>query len=279
MRRYEKPMRPGDTIHAIDRWLGVEEKSKPDRPYRLFTTTSERTYINQRDEPLCTVTASLLSTATPPGQIEEMSSTLFSSRQRRCYSSEELAQVEQSYTEELNGSNRRGAQTRYWEDVHVGEQLPAVFKGPYDISDAAAIMGAMGRSNAFASKWRMIRNNPNSPQDPVTRARRFVIDWHFDDSMAQVRGVPYAAAVGTHLETMFSHPVTMWMGDDGFLRRLESRIRAVVFHGDICKITGHVSRTYRENGESLVELELASETITGVKYGNAKATVKLPSRT
>ena len=58
---------PRDEIRAEDTWLGIVEKAKLDRPYRLFLLTAERAYINQQNEVVCTMLGRMICTATPPG--------------------------------------------------------------------------------------------------------------------------------------------------------------------------------------------------------------------
>ena len=50
MREYFLPLRPGDTFRAVDQFLGIKEKSNPDRPYRMFIRSAARKYYNQNDQ-------------------------------------------------------------------------------------------------------------------------------------------------------------------------------------------------------------------------------------
>lgn len=279
-RRYLRPIRPGDQIRAEDTWLGIEEKSSPGRPYRLFMQRAERAYRNQRDEVVCVVEGRMLCTATPPDTIGGLQEGRFADRPRRRLDEAQLAALHAAYDDELAGHNRRGAATRYWEDVAEGDEVPPVVKGPYDITDAVSFFGAIGYSAAFAVKWRALQADlGRCPLDPDTGEFHHVADWHLRDEIARVCAMPYAHAFGTHMETMPAHAVTNWMGDDGFLEALDTRLRAPLFHGETSRTEGRVARKFVAADRHLVELELRSLANTTVAYATATATVRLPSRT
>ncbi len=277
LRRYFKPIRPGDEMRAEDTWLGIEEKTRQDRPYRLFLMTTDRTYIDQHDEVVCLVRGRMMCTATRPDRQNAPPDGAFADRTRRRFSEGELEALHAAYEDELRGRFRRGSEPRYWEDVAEGEEIPSLLKGPYDISDAVSFFGATGYSAAFAIKWQGLKKDAaRSPVDPETGELHHVADWHLQDSIAQVAGLPYAQAFGTHMETMLSHAVTNWMGDDGFLTKLDTQLRAPLFLGEMSRTHGRVSRKHIDNGERLVDLDLWAETHGGVKYSQATATVRLP---
>src|SRR4030042_4574910 len=71
-RTWFQPMRPGDKIHCVDRYLGCEEKTKEGQPYRLFVETTRRTYINQREEIVAVADSPLVTVAA--GTLEETKS-------------------------------------------------------------------------------------------------------------------------------------------------------------------------------------------------------------
>ncbi len=279
LRQYIAPIRPGDEMRGEDTWLGIEEKTKADRPYRLFLMTCDRAYLNQHDEVVCVMRGRMLCTATLPDKHGEAASEAFSDRRRRRFSDAELDVLHAAYEDELNGRFRRGAEPRCWEDVAEGEEIPVLLKGPYDVNDAVSFFGATGYSAAFAIRWQGLKGDAaRSPVDPETGEIHHVADWHLQDSIAQEAGLPYAQAFGTHMETMLSHAATNWMGDDGFLTKLDTQLRAPLFLGEMSRTHGRVGRKYEADGERLVDLDLWSETHSGVRFSQATATVRLPSR-
>jgi hypothetical protein len=51
-----------------------------------------------------------------------------------------------------------------------------------------------------------------------------------------------------------THHLTNWMGDDGFLRRAECKVRRHNPEGDLLFINGQVKRKFVEGGRHLVEI-------------------------
>ena len=68
------------------------------------------------------------------------------------------------------------------------------------------------------------------------------------------------------------------MGDDGFLKELNVRLKGFVRFGDTNWCQGKVVRTWRENGEGRVELEVYSENQRGEPTAAGNAIVVLPCR-
>jgi len=280
-RRYNRPFRPGDLVRGEDTWLGFEEKTQPGRPYRLFIQSSQRAYIDQHDEVICVVTGRMACTAARPqvGSEDERIGPDHSARVRRRFTTDELEEVHQGYDREISGQARRGAEPRLWEDVNVGDELPTIVKGPYDISDATSFAGVLGLCSAFAAKWEGIKPDMDRhPPDPETGAPRHAIDWHLDDAIARQHGLPYAHAFGTHMEMMMIHPVTNWIGDAGAVIELDTQLRSVLLLGEISRSSARVTGKREEDGRHFVDLGLTAHTTDGIRYGEGTAIVELPSK-
>jgi hypothetical protein len=116
------------------------------------------------------------------------------------------------------------------------------------------------------------------PIDPQTGEHRFRRDWHFEDSLAQISGVPYAFQIGKFSEMILSHVVTNWMGDDGFVKVLDFRIQRINIMGDMNRLKGKVIKKYVDNGEHLVDLDIWAENQDGKVVTKGIATVRLVSR-
>ncbi|QIS14206.1 FAS1-like dehydratase domain-containing protein [Nocardia arthritidis] len=279
-RRYFEPFRPGDTLTAEDTWHGIEEKTRPGKSYRLFVQTSERSYRNQHGRTVCTVTGRQVATAARPDPAAAATGGPdFSGRRRRKYTSDELDAIRRDYERELSGEARRGAHPRYWEDVDIGESIPAILKGPYDVSDAAAFAGALGLCSGFAAKWQEIAPDlGRRPGDPDTGHPHHPIDWHLQDTIAQQSGMPYALAFGTHMEMMLLHPVTNWMSDFGFVVQADTQLRSPLLLGEVSRTTAQVTNKLTDNEHRVVDLEVVSRTLDGTTYAHATVRVALPSR-
>jgi acyl dehydratase len=278
---YLKPFRPGDEFHIYDKYLGFEEKDAPGKDYRMFIESVPRYFVNQRDETIAIATGRNIYMATPPSKqkAERKGGGLYKDKQRHHFSPEELEAIHRDFEDQLAGVGRRGAETRYWEDVTEGEQIRPVAKGLYDVCDACARTIVSTYPYAFAIKWAAMRDHlPTHPVDPETGEHRFRRDWHYEDHAARLFGVPYANVGGIHNEMMLVHLVTDWMGDDGFVKSMDSQDRRMNFLGDATWVKGRVARKFIEDGEHLVELQVEAENQDGVVHTKAAVIVKLISK-
>lgn len=271
-------IRPGDEFRIVDRYLGVEEKQVQGKSYRVFLESGERRYINQREETVSLSIGRRICTGMPPSVLSRNQEKHYQDIVRYRFTKEELDIIHQSYDDELAGKNRRGGEVRYWEDVIEGEELKPVIKGPLDMSDACSAM-LCEYSGAFAVKWYIMRQNLDSyPVDPVTGEYRYRRDWHFEDAIAQLAGMPYAFQIGKFGEMLLTHVVTNWMGDDGFVKMIDFQIRRINIMGDMNWMKGNVKRKYVDNGEHLVDLDIRAENQDGKVIIKGTTTVQLISR-
>jgi len=175
------------------------------------------------------------------------------SRAPRYYSEEELAAAYDLYRNE----EVRGAETRYWDDVTEGEALPVMFKGPMTVTGFIAFAQGWGglyiRANKLA--WQLIDAHPG-----VGIKNRFGVPdcperVHWEEEFALRVGAPGAYDYGPERCSWLTHHLTNWMGDDGFLRSANCKIRRHNPEGDMLFIKGRVKRKFVESGRHLVEIE------------------------
>ena len=163
--------------------------------------------------------------------------------------------------------------------MEIGEQLPEQIIGPYDESDAQALMAAIGAANAFATKWAAIRFRKGQVvTDPETGARRHPIDRHNSDTIARAQGLPRAIVSGIHSQALLGKAVSDWMGDDGFLRILDCQCRKPFYFGDLSFQRGTVTGKYERDGKYYVNLDMEAVRQDGVPHTTAQAVVELPAR-
>ncbi len=278
---YFQVIRPGDRFHIVDKYLGCEEKPVKGKSYRMFIESGERTYINQRDEKVVVAQGRAFGIGTPPWEVQDdaaATSALYQDRKRRRYTKAELDAVNKSYDEQLAGKWRRGSAVRYWDDVKVGDELPALGKGPIDASDICTEM-VFWMNIGFAIKWAVMRGElQQHPVDVETGGYRYRRDWHIDEAFAKQMGMPYGFMDGAHLEMILTHVITDWMGDDGFVKLLDYQVRRSNFIGEIDWLKGKVIKKYVENGEHLVDLDVWIENQDKLQIIKGLSTVKLISR-
>ena len=277
---YFKPFRPGDEFRVYDKYLGFEEKRVEGKPYRMFIESVPRYFVNQREEIVAVATGRNIYMATPPGKRKaKREGGMYQDKKRHHFSDAELDAIHRDFDDQIAGVGRRGAEVRYWEDVVEGEEIRPVAKGIYDVCDACARTVVSCYTYAFAIKWAAMRNHlSHHPQDPETGEHRFRRDWHYSDHAARIFGSPYANVGGIHNEMMLVHLVTDWMGDDGFVKSMDSQDRRMNFLGDATWVKGRVERKFVEDGERLVELNVWGENQDGVVHTISKVIVKLISK-
>ncbi|WP_420145569.1 FAS1-like dehydratase domain-containing protein [Sphingobium sp.] len=192
------------------------------------------------------------------------------------FTQDQLAQFADMYAKE----EVRGAATRYWDDVNVGEALPRMIKGPMTVTGFICYAQGWGglyiRANKIA--WNMFAKHPglgipnrfNVPDCPERV--------HWDEAFALEVGAPGAYDYGPERCSWLTHHITNWAGDDGFLRKSKCQVRRHNPDGDVIFIDGSVIRKFEENGRKLVEIQQRGETHRGELSVIGSAIVELPAK-
>ena len=191
------------------------------------------------------------------------------------YTDEELAAFYRLYAEE----EIRGALQRYWEDIAIGEPLPAMAKGPMTVTGFIAFAQGWGGLYIRANKlnWRQVHAHPG-----LGIKNRFGIPdcperVHWEEEFALRVGAPGAYDYGPERCSWLTHHMTNWMGDDGFLRRATCKIRRHNPAGDLLIITGKVTGKRVEDGRHLVDIEQEARNQDGELSVLGTGVVELPS--
>jgi acyl dehydratase len=193
------------------------------------------------------------------------------------YSDDELVDIYRHYAlEEV-----RGGETRYYEDVAVGEKLPTMLKGPMTATGFICYAQGWGglyiRANKLA--WQQIRKHPG-----LGIANRFNIPdcperVHWEHAFATEVGAPGAYDYGPERVSWLTHHLTNWMGDDGFLAGHRSRIRRHNPEGDVLYINGEVSNKFIDGqGRHCIEITQEARQQDDELSIQGTGTVVLPSR-
>ena len=281
-REWLQAIRPGDRIKAVTKWLGLEERPTKQDPkrFRLFINTDQYRYMNQKEETVAVVDSRfmILATYADPAAAAQ---PLFAGggRKRHKLTDEERDAIYRGYDTET----RRGADTLFWEDVNVGEEIKPLVVGPLSAWDTAAFLVAIpGFAVAFDMEWDRIKLDFGGAWlDPEVNAWKRGAEAHFSDGSGHADMVSggYAFGFGGQIEGLICRGLYNWMGDDGFLRKIDSQYRVLVIHGDVLYVKGKVTSKSFEGNEHLVDLEVRCENQDGLVLVPAKATVRLLSRT
>ncbi len=163
---------------------------------------------------------------------------------------------------------RRGAETRYWEDVKEGEELPKLKKGTYTVTELFLFThGVLGTARS-----------PRAALD-AEGSTDLGAGGRFDAEHARERrNMPGQFDFGPQRVCWLGQIVTDWMGDDGTLKRLHGTIRHPNVVGDTNTVYGKAVKKYIEDGEHLVDLEMRNENQSRLATALGSATVTLPSK-
>jgi acyl dehydratase len=269
-----RPLMEGDSLYSFGGTESVVEK-KSEFAERSVLVTYTSVKMNQRAE-IVAISRTLAihterKTAREKGK--------YSSLEPATYSDEDIEKIDAIYAAE----QVQGPEPRYWEDVHVGEALNPMAKGPLTTTDMIVFhAGGYGFvpyepcANRIAYKNRQriapfyVKNEYGVP-DVAQRV-------HWDSAWAQAIGNPMAYDYGVMRDCWLSHYMTDYMGDDGWLVSQSSEIRKFNYIGDTHVFTGEVVDKRQEDGRCVVDIEMRGTNQRDTVTCPAKATVALPSR-
>jgi acyl dehydratase len=270
---YYRNVRPGDRINIWNRVLGVEDKPSKFSG-RMAMQYLESTYTNQRDEVLCRalgLTARHERKASrEKGKYKEIKTHV--------YAPEERTRIDEMVLTET--SRVRGIETRYWDDVKVGDKIDEIARGPLSMSDTMAFVIASGRGAAHGA---LLRHAAKHPKHYMRNKQagggiEYTGIGHHREDFAKEVGVPGMYDYLPQRACWFATAMTNWMGDDGVLKRLRMEARMFNCQGDTTFIGGSVVKKYVKDRCALVDIEMKGVNQRGDVTSPGFATVMLPAR-
>lgn len=193
------------------------------------------------------------------------------------YTEKELIDIEATNDRE----HMQGATPRYWEDVRQGEELPVVVRGPMSSEESVLFVGAtrpcLGAS-AFAQERR--EGHIAGFIHPTSGIWETYAAGLVDDSSAKQMGYPAAHDIGLDRIAQMGSMVTNWIGDNGRLLRLDSRLLSPHMLGETSWFKATVTSTKWQNGwsDGMAQLAVRCVNQCGETTATANATIQLPSR-
>jgi acyl dehydratase len=207
----------------------------------------------------------------------------YESRPVHKYSPEELEAIDAM----VRNETMVGSEIRYWEDVQVGDALTPVVKGPFTSTDMICWYSTGHFYRAFERaaryRWRhpghaYVNEDTGAPDNPARG--------HSDADMARAVGMPGVYDGGPQRISFANHLLANWMGDDGFLRKLDMRVTRPNVLGDTTWVRASVISKSDEVRQvmvgpgscSEVSIEIAMVNQLGVTTANGTASVLLLRR-
>jgi len=200
------------------------------------------------------------------------------------YSKEEIAKIVECYDNETV----RGAKPLYWEDVAVGDKLKQIGRGPLTLGDMMQFNGKSYFGGPVPGTFKVSLNAARSMPaasirtNPTTNWPYEDMMWeHYDFNLVRARGLPLPFDLGCMRYMMAATLITNWMGDDGYLRRLDARIQRPNYYGDTTWFSGEVVNKYKETQGGVeygaVDIKIQGVNQVGDSTTPGTATVYLPS--
>ena len=266
--RWRGPILEGDRVVGASVLQGLEEKASA-FARRAIKQTYRTTFTNARGEVVCEADSWCFRTERDTARERGK----YKPAQPHRYADDALERIRAAYREE----RVQGAAPRAWEEVRVGEALPPVVKGPLTVTSVVAFVQGWGSLyvRAHGLAFEMFERHPAlgipnafGVPEPPERV-------HWDEAMARAVGVRGAYDYGPERVAWLGHAVTNWMGNAGFLSRLQVRVIRHNLIGDTTWCRGRV--TVMEAG-GIVHLDLWAENQRQERTAEGAATVILPTR-
>jgi acyl dehydratase len=205
------------------------------------------------------------------------------------YTDEDVARFHEQYQGEPG--RRRGADTRYWDDVQEGEPLLTILKGPITLTNLVGWCIGWGspycQTNRIA--YQCLHDNPGARlTNPETGIEDTLAGGHWDGYLARMGGMPAEYDVGGMRISWLAHLLNDWAGDDAFIRELDVRLRRPNLLGDVNWLTGTVWKKDPRVSDEItclggepygsVTCNLTATNQRGETTASAVATVVLPRK-
>jgi acyl dehydratase len=275
---FYRPILKNDRISPECIYRGFEGPKPSSFAERIIIDRKENTYTNQNNELVAKVKWSSIRMERSKARQKGKYSNI---QLPHPWTEQQLKEIE----EEVLSEEIRGVNTRFWEDVEIGEVLGPVVKGPIGLTDEIAFLIGGGapipRLAAHGVQLRQYRRHPAwAFRDPNTHALEPVFSVHYNKGAALAQGgLPMQYDIGFQRHCWQIHLLTNWIGDDGWLRRSSVEYRKFVYHSDVVWLRGKITKKYvDDNDENCIDIETSTVNQRGEEVMPGRATVILPSR-
>jgi acyl dehydratase len=241
---------------------------------RMFQQISECTFTNQDGD----VVARSWPWGMRTERGESRSRDKYAEMSLAHYTPEQIADISEQYRHEHELI--RGADTRYWEDVAVGDRLGPMIRGPWTSSVAITFLHGQGGMflRSHAAWYDYVRRHPKAgiinemgiPEGPSRG--------HWDNEFARKLGVPAAYDFGPERIGWLTTLCTYWCGDEGWLERMRTEVRQFNVVGDLTTLEGVVTGRSVVGDHGIVEADIWARDQRGADSATATVRIRLPLR-
>lgn len=275
---FKKPIRVGDKVDAKVIFDGFDGPiADSNFGGRRIKDYLRQEYRNQNNELLATFICSRM--RFERGEMQKRASSR-AIELPHPWTDEQLAEIEQQVLAE----RPRGATSRYWDDVQVGDEIDVITKGPLGLTDFIAFIAAgaapIPRIAAHSVALKRYHKHPKwAFRDPRTHALEPVYSVHYNDYAAKLQGAQIAYDVGIQRTSWQIHALTNWMGDDGFLKAITGQYRAHVYLSDVVRLGGRIeAKEIDADGDHIVRITTWATNQRDQQVMPGTAVIALPVR-
>jgi acyl dehydratase len=275
-----EPIRLNDRFTVEGRLLAQEEKSGCRFP-RWLLQTGEIRYLNQHGRLLATALGKCARTPRRRHNTsaDHTKNDNVQAMEPQQYSPQELDEIERAVLAEP----RRGGEPLYWEDIDIGDDLPAVIKGPLSVIDIlawySATQGALHYGGAHGDAIRYRRRHDDYHINPKTGAKDAAGRGHLEAATGRDVGMEGAYDIGPQRIAWAQHMLTNWIGDHGFLNKLNVSVRRPNLVGDTIWWRGKVTSKRIIGTVCLADITIEAKCQRNIPSAHGTAVVALPSTT
>ena len=166
-------------------------------------------------------------------------------RERPHYTDQDLERIDACYAAETV----RGGTPRRIDDLHLGEEIGPIVKGPISVTEMVSwhagvgwgMYGGGASKVAYKNRMRVPKFYLKNDLGFWDSAQRC----HWDDEWAQRMGHPAAYDYGVMRTCWMVHLVTNWMGDDAWIWKVSAAVRKFNYMGDAHFVSGVVREVDR----------------------------------
>ncbi len=274
-----EPIRLDDQFTVEGRLVAQEEKSGR-RFARWLLQTGEIRYTNQHGRLTSTALGKCARTPrlTHNTSKDAARNEPVAVAQPQMYSSAELRDIERQVLDE----RRRSNDPLCFEDVAIDDEIPPVIKGPLSVVDIlawySATQGALHYGGAHGDAIRYRRRHDDYHINPKTGAKDAAGRGHLEAATGRDVGMEGAYDIGPQRIAWAQHMLTNWIGDHGFLHKLNVSVRRPNLVGDTIWWRGTVTAKRWVQDVGLVDIDVEAKCQRNIPSAHGTAVVALPSR-
>jgi hypothetical protein len=209
----------------------------------------------------------------------------------------QLAELEKQKFEYIKSLHDLGHGKRYWDDVKVGDKLPARVFGPHTIASLTTEWraylftiwcGVHRRTDLDIEALGFTADMAGKEQDPVMEKENPELTdgayigpsrGHLFPRWARYIGMPRAYGYGASMGAWILDYLAGWAGEWGTVVHSNCAYRGPAFTGDITISNATVvDKSVDEKGRSIVQVDFKMTTQLGTTMATAKAEIELPKR-